>query len=261
MDSAQWQVVLTMMSPHINNLFAKKRGIGKNLLLTVRTLMCREQLDMVTGDFNGAAWRRQSGSDPRPISTIEEAFANTSLPIPPVPTPLWRPVHTRWIVGCVCGVLKPLGSENGWQVRMHGAFTIPFGMLGIKHADQSCHREVWIHTSSTSMLGWLIVYHGRHISPAKFEKEELTLRPQQGKEATSVKRDYSHPRYVSPMWQRTASVSRQAPGTTLKSGKERVRRWVLFRSVSLMSVVLAFCMELSERFRIKLRFTLLLKQG
>ena len=74
------------MPLHINNHFAKKRGIGKNILKkTVRTIMLQEQVDMVAGDFNGAAGRRQSGSDPRPISIIEEAFVNTNLPVPPGP--------------------------------------------------------------------------------------------------------------------------------------------------------------------------------
>ena len=136
---------ITMMSLHINNHYAKKCGIGKNLLLTVRAVKLQEQVDMVAGDINGAAWRRQSGSDPRPISIIEEAFANTCLPIPPDPTPLWGPggVPGEW--SDVCGFLKPPGSENEWQVRVHGAFTIPFGMLGTKETDRSCQHEVWIH--------------------------------------------------------------------------------------------------------------------
>ena len=50
----------TMMSLHINNHFA-------------RDVMLQEHVDMVAGDFNGAAWRRQSDSDPPPISMIEEA--------------------------------------------------------------------------------------------------------------------------------------------------------------------------------------------
>ena len=37
------------------------------------------------------------------------------------------------------------GSENEWQVRMRGAFTIPCGVLGLKETDESCHHEVWIH--------------------------------------------------------------------------------------------------------------------
>ena len=76
------------------------------------------------------------------ISTIDEAVANTSLPMPPGRTPLWGPgdVPGEWTD--VCGFKKPLGSENEWEIRMHGAFTIPHDMLGIKETDQSCHHEV-----------------------------------------------------------------------------------------------------------------------
>ena len=45
----------TMMSQHNNNHYAKKRGIVKKLILTVRTVMLQEHVDMVAGDFNGAA--------------------------------------------------------------------------------------------------------------------------------------------------------------------------------------------------------------
>ena len=91
-----------MMSLHINNHFDMKRSIGKKLLFTVRTVMLQEHVDMVVGDFNCDAWRLQSGSDPRPISIIEEVFANTSLPVPPGATPLWRPGGLPGeMVGCV----------------------------------------------------------------------------------------------------------------------------------------------------------------
>ena len=53
----------TMVSLHINNQDAKKRGIAKNLLPAVRTVLHEEQVDRVAGDFNGAAWRRRSGDD------------------------------------------------------------------------------------------------------------------------------------------------------------------------------------------------------
>ena len=125
-----------------------------NLPVTVRTVMLQEQVDTVAGDFNGAAWRRQAGSDPRPISIIEEAFANTSLPIPPCPTPLWGPggVPGEW--ADVCGFIKPLGSEKEWQIRMHGAFRI-------RHVGPQGNRAItkFGSTSSTSMLGWLIENH------------------------------------------------------------------------------------------------------
>ena len=38
----------TPMSIHINNQFAKKRGIGKKLLLTIRAVMLKEHVDLVS---------------------------------------------------------------------------------------------------------------------------------------------------------------------------------------------------------------------
>ena len=116
------QSYFTMMSFHINNTYAKKRGIAKNLLLAIRAVLHQQQVDLVAGDCYGAAWRRQSGSDSRFISSFEEAFVNTNFPVPLGPTPLWLAggVPGEW--SDVCGFLKPPGSENEWQVRVHGAF-------------------------------------------------------------------------------------------------------------------------------------------
>ena len=36
-----------------NNNYAKKRGIGKKLLLTIRAMMLDEKVDLVAADFNG----------------------------------------------------------------------------------------------------------------------------------------------------------------------------------------------------------------
>ena len=41
----------TVMSLHINNHYAKRRAIEKNVLFANRTVMCQEQIDMVAGDF------------------------------------------------------------------------------------------------------------------------------------------------------------------------------------------------------------------
>ena len=113
--------------------------------------MLQEQVGMVAGDFNGAAWRRETGIDHRP-SIVEEAFANTSLPIPIGPTPLWRPGDVPGEWADVCGFMKPPGSEEEWQIRMHGAFTIRHDTLGIKRTDQSCHHEVWIHLVNARLV-------------------------------------------------------------------------------------------------------------
>ena len=53
-----------------NNSNAKKRGIGKKLVLTIRAVVLDEKVDLVAGDFNGAAWRRDNSNG---ISIIEEA--------------------------------------------------------------------------------------------------------------------------------------------------------------------------------------------
>ena len=98
----------TVMSLHFNNNYAKK-----NVICAVRTAMYQEQFDMVAGNLNGAAWRRKCSEDQRRDSTIEEAFANTNLPIPQGPPALWGPggVHGEW-----CGFIKPPGTENEWHV-------------------------------------------------------------------------------------------------------------------------------------------------
>ena len=44
-------------------------------------------MDLVAGDFNGAAWRRPYGNDRRLTNINEEAFADTNLPVPPGATP------------------------------------------------------------------------------------------------------------------------------------------------------------------------------
>ena len=69
-----------------SNIYAKKRGIGKKLILTIRAVMLHEKVDLVAGDFNGAAWRRDNSNF---FSIIEEVFADCALPMPPGPTPLW----------------------------------------------------------------------------------------------------------------------------------------------------------------------------
>ena len=53
--AASGQKVFTVLSVHINNVFAKKRGIAKKIIQTVRALMISQNIDLVAGDFNGAA--------------------------------------------------------------------------------------------------------------------------------------------------------------------------------------------------------------
>ena len=136
------QKFFTVSSLHINNIYAKKKGIAKKLILTLRAIMISQEVDLVAGDFNGTA-RRYRGKDN--LSTIDEAFMDSILPTPLGPTPLWGPgsIPDNW--ADVCGFLKPPGSQRFWQLNQHGAFSIPRKTLGLRPNDPSCHHETWLH--------------------------------------------------------------------------------------------------------------------
>ena len=86
--AARGQTVFTVLSLHISNINAKKKGIGRNLILTLRAIMISQEGDLVAGDFNGTAWRFRSRDN---ISTIEEAFSDCALPTPQGLPPRWGP--------------------------------------------------------------------------------------------------------------------------------------------------------------------------
>ena len=100
----------------------KKRGIAKQLILTIRAIMIGQHVGLVAGDFNGTAWRCSNGNN---ISTIDEAFADCALPTPPGPTPLWGPgsIPNNW--ADVCGFLRPPDSDRYWKVRIRRCFLHP----------------------------------------------------------------------------------------------------------------------------------------
>ena len=59
------QEFFTVTSLHINNNYDKKRGNGK------------KHVDLVAGDFNGAAWRRTNGNSRQPTSIIETTMTKS----------------------------------------------------------------------------------------------------------------------------------------------------------------------------------------
>ena len=99
--------------------------------------MLEEHMDLVAGDFNGAAWRRQSNNGN--LSIIEEAFADSDLPMPG-PAPFWSRSAVRGTWSDVYGFLKPQDSYECWKARQHGAFSIPHEASGLRSKDQICHR-------------------------------------------------------------------------------------------------------------------------
>ena len=133
------QKFFTVLSLHISNIYAKKKGIANKLIQTLRAIMISQEVDLVAGDFNGTAWRCRSRNN---LSTIDEAFSDCT---PPGPTPLWGPgsIPNHW--EDVSGFLKPPGSQRFWRLIEHGAFSIPRKALGLRPTDQSCHHETWLH--------------------------------------------------------------------------------------------------------------------
>ena len=103
--------VFTVLSLHISNIYAKKKGTAQKIIQTIRALMISQNIDLVEGDFNGTARRCRSRNS---ISTIDEEFSDCALLTPPGPTPLWGPgsIPNNW--ADVCGFLKLLApSDSG----------------------------------------------------------------------------------------------------------------------------------------------------
>ena len=124
------QKFFTVLSLHISNTCAEKKGIAKKLIQTLRAIKISEEVDLVAGDFIGAAWRCRNRDN---LSTIDEAFADCLAYVIPGSIP------NNW--ADVCGFLKPPGSQRFWKVNKHGAFSIPRQALGQRQNDQSCHHE------------------------------------------------------------------------------------------------------------------------
>ena len=70
------QKYFTVLSLHINNIHAKKKGIAKKLILTLRTIMISQEVDLVAGDFKGTAWRCRSKDNFSTPGGIKQPVSN-----------------------------------------------------------------------------------------------------------------------------------------------------------------------------------------
>ena len=136
------QKFFAVLSLHMSNICAKKKGIAKKLILTLRAIMTSQEVDLVAGDFNGTAWRCRSRSN---LSTIDEAFTDCALPTPPGPSTIVATgIHSRQL-GRRLRISQTTGFYLILEVNKHGAFSIPRKTLGLRPTDQSCHHETWLH--------------------------------------------------------------------------------------------------------------------
>ena len=62
------QKLFTVLSLHISNIYATKKGIAKKIIQTLRAVMISQEVDLVAGDFFGTAWRCRSRDN---LSTID----------------------------------------------------------------------------------------------------------------------------------------------------------------------------------------------
>ena len=139
-----------LLSLHINNNYARKSGIGKKFLHTIRAKSRKSTLTwwpVFSTDQPGAS---QSGTTPQLTSVLEEAFADTDFPVRPGLPPLFGPGAMPGEWTDVCGFVKQPKSRDVWKIRPHVAFTIPRETLGLRQRDQSCHHEVWQHLDLVS---------------------------------------------------------------------------------------------------------------
>ena len=141
----------TVLSLHINNNYARKRGIGKKLLLTIRAVMIEEHVDLVAGASTGPRGAAKSVTE---ISVLSKKLS---------PTQIYRCLLTPHRCGAqeqcqvigqtFVGFLKPPDSYGRCKVRQHGAFSIPHDAQGLRPKDQSCHHEVWLHLAFVNHHG------------------------------------------------------------------------------------------------------------
>ena len=139
----------TAMSLHIRNHFAKKRGTGKKLSLSLRAVMLEEHVDLVAGDFNGAAWRRPCENDRKPPVLLKKLSPIRICQCRLAPHRCGAQVQCQ-----VGGLLYVDFSSHQTHMKSGkydytGRFLSHHSTLGLREKDQSCHHKVWMHLTLT----------------------------------------------------------------------------------------------------------------
>ena len=135
------QKTFTVLSLHKSNIYAKKWGIAKKLILTIRAIMIGQHIDLVAGHFYGTAWRCRSRDK---LSTIDQSI---------------------WTVSC----LRP-------QAPHHCGDLDPFWTIGQTSADFSNHLALNVFGRCISMVHF--PFHGSrlvYVPPIKAAHHEAWL--------------------------------------------------------------------------------------
>ena len=147
--SVSGQTSFTVLSPHISNIYAKKKGIAKKLILTLRAIMISQEVEFAAGDFNGTAWRCRSRDN---FSTIDEVLMDSIL----LCLRHWSStIVVTWIHSRQLGRRLRI-SQTTWLStfleNQHGALSIPRKTLGLRPSDHSCHHETWSNSNHRSVV-------------------------------------------------------------------------------------------------------------
>ena len=125
------QKFFTVLSLHISNIYAKKKGIAKKLIKTLRAIMISKEVDLVA-----VVLREDVVAEPTAVLLTKH---------------LWTASCLRHLAPDRCGnsdpfrttgrlrISKQLGSHRFWKA--HGAFSIPRKTLGSRPNDRSFHQE------------------------------------------------------------------------------------------------------------------------
>ena len=130
------QKTFTVLSLHINNIYAKKRGIGKKLILTIRAVMFVEKVDLVL--HGGATTGTTSVPSKKPLPTAPCRCL-------PAPHHCGDPDRSRATGLTFVGSLNLLNPIGTGKYGFRGAFSIPHEIVGLRLNDHSCHHEAWLH--------------------------------------------------------------------------------------------------------------------
>ena len=120
-----------VFSLHINNIYAKKKGIFKKRIKTLRAIMISKEVDLVA-----MVLREDVVAEPTSVLLTKH---------------LWTASCLRHLAPDRCGnsdpfrttgrlrISKQPGSHRFWKV--HGAFSIPRKTLGLRPNDRSFYQE------------------------------------------------------------------------------------------------------------------------
>ena len=199
------------MSLHINNTYAKKRGIATGTLDPSAVLKKRSSI-------------RTCHCHPAPhLCGNQEACQVNG-----------RNGAVYWY--------RQLAKMSGKSVCMEPSLSL-YGKPSLRETDQSCHRDVLDAPPPSQCETGRSRIPRKQTSSTNLEEEELAVRHQQGKKAEPLVRDHSREWYMSSVWHSwlpsaAVSASSQTPGLS-RQGVHRVNLspWA---AISMLVLLLSF---------------------